>query len=448
MLVSSNPRHLALQVLLQVQAGAYTDVALHRHLAQGSPSGLDRSLVTELVYGTVRRQRTLDELISQLGRRSADQQPPLLRLILRLGLYQLRYLTTVPVAAAVHSTVELAKASGLGGLGGVVNAILRRYYRLSQQGDPLRLPDAPSRALAIGYSYPDWIVDLWIDQLGDGEAEELCGWFNRTPTLDLRVNRQRATVEQVQEAFHQAGLGSEPIPDLPWALRLVDSPGAITALPGYQAGWWSIQDASAQMVSEFLDPQPGEMVLDVCAAPGGKATHLAELMADQGQVWACDRTPSRLSKIKLNCDRLGLTSLRTQLADSTDLSQFHQRADRVLVDVPCSGLGTLHRHADARWRQNPENLTNLVPLQQALLTEAARCVKPGGVLVYSTCTLQPAENQAVVKAFLAQHPNWRIQPPSLAPLGTELEGWIQVWPHRHHRDGFFMVKLAQVNPAS
>ncbi|MFM7471482.1 MAG: 16S rRNA (cytosine(967)-C(5))-methyltransferase, partial [Nodosilinea sp.] len=424
MLASSNPRQLALQVLLQVQAGAYADVALHRQLLQASLSGLDRALVTELVYGIVRRQRTLDELISQLGRRPAAEQPPLLRLILRLGLYQLRYLTTIPVAAAVHSTVELAKMGGLGGLAGVVNAILRHYYRLSQQGDPLRLPDSPGRALAIGYSYPDWIGDLWIDQLGHHQAEALAAWFNQPPTLDLRINRQRTTLEQVQDAFSQAALTSETLADLPWALRLLNSSGAITDLPGYQAGWWSVQDASAQMVSEFLAPQPGETVLDVCAAPGGKATHLAELMADQGQVWACDRTPSRLSKIKLNCDRLGLTSVYPQVADSTDLPQFHQRADRVLVDVPCSGLGTLHRHADARWRQQPEGLTKLIPLQLALLTEAARCVKPGGLLVYSTCTLQPAENQGIVQTFLAQHPNWQIQPPSPPLLGTEPEGWV------------------------
>lgn len=444
MLVSSNPRQLALQVLLQVQAGAYTDVALHRQLEQSSLGGSDRALVTELVCGTVRRQRTLDELINQLGRHPAAQQPPRLRLILRLGLYQLRYLTTMPVAAAVHSTVELAKTEGLGGLSGVVNGILRHYHRLSQQGDPLRLPDdPPHRALAIGHSYPDWIAQLWIDQLGYDQGEALAAWFNQTPTLDIRVNRQRASLEQVQQAFEQVGLGLETIADLPSALRLITPAGAVTSLPGYQDGWWSVQDASAQMVGAWLDPQPGETVLDVCAAPGGKATHLAELMADQGQVWACDRTPSRLGKIRVNCDRLGLTSVYPQLTDSTHLSQFHQRADRVLVDVPCSGLGTLHRHADARWRQTPEGLTDLLPLQQALLREAARCVKPGGLLVYSTCTLRPEENQGVVQAFLAQHPDWQIQPPASAWLGCEPEGWIQMWPHRHHRDGFFMVRLAR-----
>ncbi|WP_052049646.1 16S rRNA (cytosine(967)-C(5))-methyltransferase [Leptolyngbya sp. KIOST-1] len=446
-------RQLALNVLLQVQAGAYADVALHRTLSQGSLSegdfpgerSAERAFATELVYGSVRRQRTLDALIDQLGNRPADKQPPVLRLVLHLGLYQLRYLSAVPASAAVNTSVDLAKASGLGRLAGVVNGMLRQYLRRSEAGeDPLVLPPQPAAALGVLHSYPDWLVALWLEQIGYEETERLCGWFNQVPAIDLRVNRQQTTVEAVRTAFGAAGIAVTSIPGLPWGLRLVNHQGALSDLPGYEAGWWSVQDASAQLVGLLLDPQANDTVLDVCAAPGGKATQIAEIIGPEGTVWACDRAPSRLKKITANATRLGLGNLHTHAGDSTDLTPFHQRFDRVLVDAPCSGLGTLHRHADARWRQNPASIAALAELQSALLAEAARCVKPRGSLVYATCTLHPAENEAVIKAFCQAHPAWRVQPPE-PEFGGGLEvapqGWVRVWPHRHNMDGFFMVKL-------
>ena len=439
-------RQLALNVLLQVQAGAYADVALHRTLTQVTLGESDRALATELVYGTVRRQRTLDALIDQLGARAADKQPPVLRLVLHLGLYQLRYLTAVPASAAVNTSVDLAKANGLGRLSGVVNGLLRQNSRQAEDGhDPLTLPDQPVAALGILHSYPDWLMALWLDQIGPEETDQLCQWFNQVPSIDLRVNRQQTSLAAVQTAFEAAGIAVAPLTGIPWGLRLVNHQGALTALPGYEAGWWTVQDASAQMVGHLLDPQPGEKVLDVCAAPGGKATQMAEMVGDSGTVVACDRAPSRLKKITTNATRLGLTNLRTHGGDSTDLAPFHHQFDRVLVDAPCSGLGTLHRHADARWRQTPETMVALADLQIALLTEAARCLKPGGILVYATCTLHPTENDAVITAFLQAYPQWQIQPPGFEAGGIEVapQGWVRVWPHRHGMDGFFMAKLRQ-----
>ncbi|MBE9138418.1 16S rRNA (cytosine(967)-C(5))-methyltransferase [Nodosilinea sp. LEGE 07088] len=439
-------RQRVLNVLLQVQAGAYADVALHRTLALAPLSDSDRAFATELVYGTVRRQRTLDALIDQLGTRPANQQPPVLRLVLHLGLYQLRYLA-VPASAAVNTSVDLAKANGLGRLSGVVNGILRQYDRQAAKGDPLVLPDQPAVALGVGHSYPDWLTELWVTQLGPQEADQLCQWFNQVPSIDLRVNRQRTTVEQVQVAFAAAGVAVEPLAGVPFGLRLVNHQGAITLLPGYSEGWWSVQDASAQLVGLLLDPQPGDTVLDVCAAPGGKATQMAEILGNQGKVWACDRAPSRLKKITANAARLGLDNLQIRPGNSTDLTPFHHQADRVLVDAPCSGLGTLHRHADARWRQTPESIAGLATLQSALLNEAARCVQPGGTLVYATCTLHPAENEAVIEAFCRAHPTWQPCPPP-PDFGHNLEiapeGWVKVWPHRQNMDGFFMVRLRQI----
>lgn len=439
-----NPRQLAFLALRSIQRGAFADVALGRVLRDIELSSPDRRLLTELVYGSVRQQRCLDALIDQLGKKPAYQQPPDLRSILHLGLYQLRHLQ-IPAAAAVNSTVELAKQNRLAGLSGLVNGLLRQYIRLADSADPLHLPDDPVERLAVSYSYPDWIVAVWLEQLGFTETEQLCAWLNQPPRIDLRVNSLQATVEKVEAAMHTAGVAVERSP-LPYALRLVGHSGAIPSLPGFHEGWWTVQDSSAQLVSYLLNPQPGDVVVDACAAPGGKTTHLAELLGDQGQVWACDRNASRLRKLKENTERLRLDSIQTCTGDSRNLPQFVDQADCVLLDAPCSGLGTLHRHADARWRQTPQTVQELSRLQEELLAHTATWVKPRGVLVYATCTLHPAENEAVIQQFLNQHPGWQISPPdgnSPAAAFTTPEGWVKVWPHKHSMDGFFMVRLVR-----
>ena len=442
---ASNARQLAFLALRAVDRGAFADVAVDRALTQSDLNAPDRRLLTELVYGSVRRQRSLDALITQLGKKPAQQQPADLRLILHLGLYQLRYLNQIPVSAAVNTTVDVVKQNGFVGLAGFVNGLLRQYVRLAEvEADPLQLPEDPIARLGLLHSYPDWIVQVWVEQLGVSEAEQLCEWMNRSPQIDLRVNPLRASIETVETAMQDAGIAVSRVDSAPQALRLPQSIGSIQALPGFNQGWWMVQDSSAQLVAQLVDPQPGELVVDACAAPGGKTMHLAELMQDRGTVWACDRTASRLRKLKQNADRLGIQSIRICEGDSRDLPQFQGQCDRVLIDAPCSGLGTLHRHADARWRQTPESVQELAVLQAELLTEAATWVKPDGVLVYATCTLHPAENERTIAGFLANQPDWAIDPPALdSPLAAfaTAEGWLKVWSHRADRDGFFMVRL-------
>ncbi len=442
--MTQTARPVALIALRLAHQSTFADAALDQALRQASLSEPDRRLVTELVYGCMRRSRTLDALIDQLATKSAQQQPPNLRLILHLGLYQLRYLDHIPASAAVDTTVNLTKTNGFGGLSGFVNGLLRQYLRLRETADPLVLPDDPVERLAVQYSYPNWIVQVWLDAFGVEETEHLCNWLNQSPYIDLRVNSRLASVEQVETAMQAAGVTVERVPHLPQALRLTSSRGAVNSLPGYAEGLWSVQDASAQLVGYLLDPQPDEVVIDACAAPGGKTTHIAELMGDLGTVWAGDRSANRLKKLQQNAQRLQLNSIQLCPGDSRSLDQFSQAADRVLLDAPCSGLGTLHRHADARWRQTPDTVQELAQLQHELLDHTATWVKPGGVLVYSTCTLHPAENEAVVQNFLATHPIWQIEPPepsNPAAAFVTPDGWIKVLPHRQNMDGFFMVKL-------
>jgi 16S rRNA (cytosine967-C5)-methyltransferase len=405
----------------------------------------DRRLFTELVYGIVRRQRFLMAIVDRLAKQPANKQPPNLNLILQIGLYQLHYLDRIPPSAVVNTSVELAKQNGLKGLSGVVNGILRQYLRLRSEGKELLfLPTDPVQKLGILYSFPDWLIAHWIEELGIEETEQLCDAFDRAPSIDLRVNVLTTDRDTVLTALKNADLNVEPIAHLSQGLRLQGTIGSINQLPGYQAAWWTVQDASAQLVTHLLDPQPGERIIDACAAPGGKTTHIAELMGDRGEILALDKVPSRLKKIQENIDRLGLRSIQILTGDSREFNQLINTADRVLLDAPCSGLGTLHRRADARWQKTPEQIQDLAKLQAELLANAATWVRPGGVLVYATCTVHPLENARVILPFLAQHPDWQIEFPSPRSYLRDLtndRGWIQVWLHRHQMDGFFMVKL-------
>lgn len=445
----TNSRQVAFIALRDVHKGAYTDVALDRALHKANLPDVDRRLVTELLYGSVRRQRTLDFIIDQLATKKSHQQPTELRTILHLGLYQLRYQERIPASAAVNTTVELAKENGFAGLTGFVNGLLRQYIRsVAASPDFLKLPENPVERLGILHSFPDWIIQVWMEQLGLEETEKLCEWMNQTPTIDLRINPLRTSLEEVETALKSAGILARRIPNLPQALRLIGNTGSIQQLPGFKDGWWVVQDASAQLVGHLLDPQPGEVIVDACAAPGGKTTHISELIEDRGTVWACDRTASRLRKLKENAQRLNLHSIQICTGDSRNLPQFYNAADRVLLDAPCSGLGTLHRHADARWRQTPESVQELSILQKELLIHTSKFVKADGVLLYATCTLHQAENENVITQFLAENTDWQIDPPSPNSLDScyiTPQGWLKVWPHNQDMDGFFMVRLRKTN---
>ncbi len=434
-------RRLAWQTLRQMdRRDSYANIALERGLQASSLAGVDRHLATELVYGITRQQRTLDALIDHYARKA--QQPPDLRRILQLGFYQILYLQQIPISAAINTSVDLARTANLGSLTKVVNGILRRFSR--EYPDPqafgwlevLRDPN-PAAEDGLRYSFPDWLIQLWHQQIGRAETQALCEWLNRPPHLDLRVNPLRADRATVQGALAEQGIQSHPIPGTATGLRLGSQAGAIPALAGYDQGWWSVQDASAQQVVEWLDPQPGETILDVCAAPGGKTTQIAERMANHGILIGLDRHAGRLRRVTENAQRLGLSMIETQvldLAQPVDPLALGLPAwgsvDRVLLDAPCSGLGTLHRHADARWRLDPAQIPQLAQLQAQLLDQAAQWVKPDGILVYSTCTLHPDENSCQIEQFLGRTPSWILE-----------RDPVQIWPHRQDQDGFFMARL-------
>jgi 16S rRNA (cytosine967-C5)-methyltransferase len=267
----------------------------------------------------------------------------------------------------------------------------------------------------------------------------------------LRVNLLYATREQVLIAFAEAEIKAEPITYLPDGIRVAQGAGDVSHLPKFKEGWWSVQDASAQLVTYLLDPQPNEIIIDACAAPGGKTTHISDRLKNTGKVYALDRLSSRLKKVDQNTSRLGITNVQTIEVDCREFDVekvLGEKCDRVLLDVPCSGLGTLHRHADARWRQTPEEPYKLAKTQSEILDRATQWVKPDGVIVYSTCTLHPAENEEVITHFLTNHPDWQVVPPTADNPAAQFvcdRGWVKVLPHEHDMDGFFMVKLQRLD---
>ncbi|MFZ4556621.1 MAG: 16S rRNA (cytosine(967)-C(5))-methyltransferase, partial [Pseudanabaena sp.] len=453
-MTNKNSRQIALETLRLIQRRkAYADVALDCTLSRSRQDEhilpeSDRRLITELVYGCTRRQKTLDAVLQNFLQKPIAKLPPDLLIILQIGVYQLCFLDRIKPSAIVHTTVELVKENNLKGLSGFTNGVMRSILRAKEKGDLLANITDPSSL----YSYPEWLIELWQKEFGQEAIADICNWFNQTPHLDLRVNLLHATRDQVLVAFAEAEIEAVPIPHLPDGIRVGQGAGDVSKLPKFKEGWWSVQDASAQLVIYLLDPQPNEIIIDACAAPGGKTTHISDRLKNTGKVYALDRLASRLKKVDQNTARLGITNVETIEVDAREFTGLPEgsantKCDRVLLDVPCSGLGTLHRHADARWRQTPDEPYKLAKTQAEILDRATTWVKPEGVIVYSTCTLHPAENEEVITHFLANHPDWQIVPPDVDNPAAHFasdRGWVKVLPHEHDMDGFFMVRLEKV----
>ncbi|MBM5802165.1 MAG: 16S rRNA (cytosine(967)-C(5))-methyltransferase [Cyanobacteria bacterium K_DeepCast_35m_m2_023] len=438
------PRLLAWQVLQAVSGGAYADGALEQVLqrTQGL-SAVDRGLVTELAYGTIRQQGLLNGWLDQLGKVTAARQPPKLRWVLQLGAYQLLFCSAIPAAAAVNTAVELARQVGLARLAPVVNGLLRQLLRRREAAVDgsaatglgpwagLDLPADLAASLALRRSLPPWLAAALLQWLPVPQAEAVAAACNQSPRLDLRVNPLRSSLPAVLDAFAAAGVQGQAIADLPQGLELVGRSGDLRQLPGYAEGHWSVQDRSAQRVVPLLDPKPGEWILDACAAPGGKTCQIAEHCGEQLTLWAVDRGETRLRRLQRNAARLGLTAIQVLEADACRLlelrPEWRGRFDGVLLDAPCSGLGTLARHSDARWRLSPDVIETLAQLQDQLLAGLAPLLRPGGRLVYATCTLHPRENDERIEAFLQSHQGWACS-----------QRW-QRWPG--DGDGFFAARL-------
>lgn len=441
-------RRAALHLLRRVDAGGAfvgrlgTDPVLMR-LAP-----LDRRQVTELVAGATRQRRWLDFLVVALTGRPLDRLSGDVRGVLHIGLYELLFLGTPP-HAAIHEAVDLARAAGQARAAGLVNAALREADRRRGQ---LPTPDSGDAVedLAIRASHPTWLVRRWLERFGRDETEDLLAWNNRRPVHCLRVNGLRTTVDDVTAALDARGIAWSPARgwnDLIHVPRL--QPVLASGL--IEQGLVAVQDESAAWIVRVLDPRPGETVVDACAAPGGKALHAATLMHNLGRVVACDLRAERLAPLHRAAEAQGIAIVETVAGDFRALSGGEDvpTADRVLLDGPCTGSGVLAKRADLRWRRGPEDLMALTILQRELLDAAARSVRPGGMLVYSTCSIEPEENEGQVERFLGRHPEFALETAAgLAPpeLVTP-SGHLATLPQRHGMDGAFAARLRR-SPAA
>ncbi len=437
-------RVCAYAVLRRVfEQGAYADLALRAEARE--LDARDRALAMRLAYGAVQRKGTLDYLIERLAERPLKRLDAPVVAALRLGLYELLYLGGAPDHAVVADAVELVKSGGVATGGrapagggsraghgghGLVNAVLRRATR---EGKALlaALDDGTPEAAALKHSHPEWIARLWWEQLGAEDARALLAFDNEPAELALRVNTLVAEPAGVAE---QLRAGPRPVgvhgdPHIPEALVL-EGPWDVHGSPQWRSGTVLAQSRGAMLPARALAPQPGERVLDLCAAPGGKTTHLAALMDGTGEVVAVERNPRRAAELQRTVERLRAQEcIRVVLGDAAQPLRGEAPFDRVLVDPPCSGLGTLQARADLRWRVGPQDVAQLARTQAAILAAGAAAVRPGGVLVYSTCTISQTENQSQILAFLESNP------------GFSLDDEVLTLPHRDHTAGFFIARL-------
>jgi len=437
----AHARACAYEVIRRVfEQGAYADQALQ---SEARPlDSRDRALAMRLAYGTIQMRLTLDHVIQRLAKRPAERLDRPLLAALRLGLYELLYLNGAPDRAVVADCVELAK-SGHGAGHGLVNAVLRRAAR---EGAPKLLgdlrEDTPDHA-AIAYSHPAWIARMWWQELGPVEARALMAADNEPGELAVRVNTLLADPSSL---VRDMTVSTRTDPDLPEALVL-DGPFDLHGSSAWREGKLLAQSRAAMLVARALDPQPGERVLDLCAAPGGKSTHIAALMGDEGEVVAVEHNPVRAAGLRETAQRLKASSVRVEVADAALPRHEGDRFDRVLVDPPCSGLGTLQARPDLRWRLTPAKLDELAQLQAAILAAGAAALRPGGVLVYSTCTISSVENERQIESFLERRPGFaledvtheqRSQPHPHMPKA------ILTMPNRDRTAGFFVARMRRV----
>jgi 16S rRNA (cytosine967-C5)-methyltransferase len=437
-------REQALHVLNQVlEQGAYSNVALQRALR--GVAAQDAALIKQLVYGTLTYRRSLDYLLEQWLSRPLEKLRPAVRNLLRMGLYQILYLR-IPDHAAVAESVRIAHQVGHRGVAGLVNAVLRRAIREQEQLPWPQTGDV-SFDLSIRYSFPEWMVQRWIQRLGEEEAARLCAAQNTAPRLEVRLNSLRTDPEQLVAELEAAGVGVCSHPLVENSLQLENA--VLPQLAALQAGRCVVQSAASTLVGQVVDPAPQQVVYDVCAAPGGKTLHLAELMRCQGRVLALDLHAHRLRLLERTAQRLGINCVELHQADATRLvASEWPAAARVLVDAPCSGLGVIRRKPDIRWNRSLPDIQALADIQLAILRQVADLVEPEGILVYSVCSTEPEETEQVVQAFLVE--DRRFAPagwpaPLQAVFGKEIqEGCLTTYPHRHDLDGFFICRLQRV----
>ncbi len=438
---SSAARDVALAALTTIEKeGAYSNHVLQAETRRQRLSPRDEGLVWRLVYGVVTHRLCLDYILNQFCRRKVSSLSPVLRNILRLACYQLIYLERIPDYAAVNEAVTKDRKVAGGGMAGFVNGVLRNVVGNRDQLFQNLRPGTVEE-ISVRHSHPQWMVEAWVERWGSDFSAALCAANNEVAPLTVRVNTTRIGVDDFIAAAAQVGLQGQRGKYCDKAVVFHDHT-PFNMLPGFGDGWFIVQGEASMLPALCLGVQPGQDVLDMCSAPGGKATQLAQL-SYPGKVLACDLYPHRLKLVAENAQRLGLDNCLTALGDAALLEgKLNRHFERILLDAPCSGLGVIRNKPDIKWSRKPQDIEDLAALQLRLLKAGCNLLAPGGFLVYSTCTITKQENQEVIDALLEERRDMLVVDSCLPDLVPS--GYISTFPHLHGLDGFFIAKLKKV----
>lgn len=435
--MAESARKVALDCLLAGERqGAWSDGYLRNSVRRAGLDSRDAALAAQLTYGVLQNRILLDWHLARLSSVPVDKMEPAVRVSLQLGIYQLGFLDKIPPHAAVNESVEMVKAGSHNPkAAALVNAILRAFEREGQEERP------QPEELWIRYSHPEWLVRELAQTVPAEELEPLLAADNTQPPLQAQVNLIRTTPEDLTRELEAEGVRAARHAWLPNCLEL-EGAGNLEHLDAFREGRFYIQDGAAKLSVMAASPAPGMRVLDVCGAPGGKSFAAAVAMGDQGEIISCDLHPHKIKLISTGAARLGLNSIVAMEKDGRKFDcAWENFFDLVIVDAPCSGLGVIRKKPDIRYK-DPAPLKGLPKVQKEILANASRYVRPGGVLLYSTCTVLTRENEAVVRAFLDQGTEFKLEPFDLpGPVGAVKTGMVTLWPHRHNTDGFFIAKL-------
>lgn len=455
-------RRQALSILTKIESDkAYANIALSKALDKSQLSKRDKAFVTCLVQGVVRNKGAIDNKINKVSKRHTKKMNSVLLNTLRIGIFQLDFLDDVPPSAILNTSTTLARKCGHEGLAKYTTAILRSHLRNKEKDDKPKETDNRDLSLdqlAQDFSMPEWIVSRWLKNYGYEETKQLLSHSLSKPDIFLRPNHTAVTTEALINVLKSNGIKAEESKIIPDCVKVNASKkqkGGFESFPGYEEGLFSVQDASAALVSLIVAPQNDEYVIDLCAAPGGKTLHMSELMDNTGKILAVDIYQKRLNLLSSSMTRLGLDNIKVSVQDATKFTS-EKLADRILIDAPCSGSGVFNRRSDSKYNRKEEDLEELCRLQKKLIENAAQFLKPGGVLVYSTCSVEPEENTLIVDWFQKNHTEFQFDdissllPPKLAEHPslsvTAGTGKIQLLPSIYNLSGFFIARLVKSSP--
>ena len=433
-----NTRELILEILLEViEKGSYSHLVIRSVLDKYQYlEKQERAFITRVCEGTIQTMIELDYIINQFSKVKVNKMKPVIRNILRMSVYQLRYMDSVPDSAACNEAVKLARKKGFSSLSGFVNGVLRNISRNPAVGLPNRERN-PIQYYSVKYSMPEWIVELWMSDYGAEVLESILEAFAKEAPVTIRTNLAKITSEELEARLKNEGVtvkkvALEDVPTLDYAF-MISGFDYLNALPSFNEGLFYVQDISSMMVAESAMPKQGDYIIDVCAAPGGKSTHLAEKLQGSGMVEARDLTEYKIGLIEENIARHQCRNMKAVQMDATQYDEdSKERADIVIADLPCSGLGVMRKKTDIKYKMTPEKMTSLVELQRNMLHTVCNYVRENGILLYSTCTIHRAENEENVTWFLEKHPEF------------ELLSMQQIFPQEEFGDGFFIAKLHKI----